>query len=544
MFALAPLAPRAQSPAPPRATGTPPALVVLLVVDQFAAEYVDLYGKYWTGGLHQLTTRGAHFTRAAYPYGMTKTCAGHATISTGTLPSTHGMIDNEWFDPTTREFTTCTEDPSAHSLVYAGKPGNEHHSARLLKAPTFADELIRQSGGRARVAAMSLKARSAIMLGGRGGPASTIVWSEDTGGVWTTSSALARRTSPDVEAFVRAHPVDVAEFQTWNRAAPESIYQFADQAPGEPAATAVFPHVYEEPIRTSRATPALIDSWESTPFTDQFLGNLAAHLVRAQKLGQRTGTDLLAVSFTALDTIGHRYGPRSHEVQDTLYRLDKIIGDLLKTLDATVGRDRYVLALSADHGVAPMPEQVFPRPAGAGTPQEGRASSTAIVTAVETLLDKQFGRGSYVEALFGSYFYFRPGVLDRIRKDPALTKAVEAAVLGTRGVAKVYWAADLAAATPTSDPILTSMRKSYFPGRSGDLVYVLQRNWVTSADATHGTPYEYDTRVPVIFYGAGIAPGRYTSAATPADIVPTLSALIGVKMPRTDGKVLVDAIRK
>jgi predicted AlkP superfamily pyrophosphatase or phosphodiesterase len=170
--------------------------------------------------------------------------------------------------------------------------------------------------------------------------------------------------------------------------------------------------------------------------------------------------------------------------------------------------------------------------------QEGRASSTTIGNAVENLLDKQFGRGSWVEALFGNYFYFRPGVLERIRKDPALMKTIETTLLAQRGVAKVYWATDLSATTPTDDQILAAARKSYVAGRSGDLVFILQRNWVTSADATHGTPYDYDTRVPVVLMGAGIKPGQYASEASPADIVPTLSALTGVKMPRTDGKVL------
>jgi predicted AlkP superfamily pyrophosphatase or phosphodiesterase len=594
--------------------GAGPSLVVLIVADQFRADYVDMYGMHWTGGLRELFTKGASFTQAAYEFGITKTCAGHATIATGTNPSTHGMIENEWFDPTTRTFTTCTEDPASRSLVYGGKTGEEFHSARWLRVPTFADELVRQSGGRSRVASMSIKPRSAITLGGRGGDTSTIVWSEDTGGVWATSSALTRRLSPDVDAYVRANPVKVEQFQTWNRFGPPNIYQFADQAPGEPAGAAgVFPHVYEEPIRTSRTTPALINSWESTPFTDVFLAGLAKHLLDRQKLGQERRTDLLAVSFSSLDTIGHRFGPRSHEVQDTLLRLDQVLGDLLRTLDERVGRNRYVLAFSSDHGVGILPEQAFPSagrgrgaaastatPAGAagrasdgaaplagdeasesrttagragnpggvssstGTPgsipaaaaarlggapgggaqQAGRASATAIGTAVESLLDKQFGRGSYVEALFGSYFYFRSGVLDRIRKDPALVKAVESAALGVRGVARVYWASDLAAATPTSDPILAAMRKSYVAGRSGDLMYVLQPGWVTSSDATHGSPYEYDRRVPVIFYGAGIAPGQYTSAASPADIAPTLSAVTGVRLPKVDGRVLQDALAK
>jgi len=581
----------AQTPAG-RAGGVParpPSLVVLLVVDQFRADYFEMYGKNWTGGLHELATRGAWFTRAAYPYASTKTCAGHATIGTGTLPMTHGMIDNEWFDPIAHQFTTCTEDVTSRSLVYGGKAGTEFHSAKWLRVPTLGDELVRQSGGRSRVAAMSLKARSTITLAGHGGPTTTAVWSEDTGGVWATSTAMAKGLSPDVDAYIRAHPVDVGQFMTWNRVAPEPAYQGPDQAPGEPATGGVFPHLFDEPIRTSRTTGALVDSWEQTPFTDGFLGGLAAHLLEKQRLGQQTGTDLLAVSFSATDVVGHRYGPKSQEIQDTLIRLDRVIGDLLRALDMRVGRDRYVLGFSSDHGVAILPEQTFPaapgRGRGAGTaggaapaaaastaatvadaPQDDAAAATAaaggaagrgggggvtgrlntamMATAIEALLDKQYGRGNYVEAFFSGYVYFRPGVLERIRKDPALMKAIEASALGIRGVAKVYWSADLMATTPTEDPILIAMRKSYVPGRSGDFTFVPERNWVAGTGSNHGTPYDYDTRVPVIFYGGGIAPGQYTTMSSPADIVPTIASMVRIKMPKTDGQILTEAIKK
>ena len=561
------------------------------MVDQFRADYFDMYGKNWTGGLHELATRGAWFTRAAYTYAATKTCAGHATIGTGTVPMTHGMIDNEWFDPIAHQFTLCTEDPTSRSLVYGGKAGTEFHSAKWLRVPTLGDELVRQSGGRARIAAMSLKARSAITLAGHGGPTTTAVWSEDTGGVWATSSAMAKALSPDVDAYIRANPVDVKQFMTWGRVAPESVYQGPDQAPGEPATGGVFPHLFDEPIRTSRTTGALIDSWEQTPFTDGFLAGLAAHLVEKQRLGQQAGTDLLAISFSALDVVGHRYGPKSQEVQDTLIRLDKVVGDLLRVLDTRVGRDRYVLGFSSDHGVAILPEQTFPAPPGRGRgagaagggaaaaacppggtrrrtthqqrarprrPPEvqvapvvvvavaamGRLNTGMMATAIEALLDKQYGRGSYVEAFYGGYVYFRPGVLERVRKDPALMKAIETSALGIRGVAKVYWSADLMATTPTDDPILVAMRKSYMPGRSGDFTFVPERNWVAGTGSNHGTPYDYDTRVPVIFYGAGIAPGQYTTSSSPADIVPTIASMVRIKMPRTDGQILTEAIKK
>jgi predicted AlkP superfamily pyrophosphatase or phosphodiesterase len=522
----------------------PPALVVLVVLDQFRADYIPTYSKAWSGGLHEIVTKGAYFTEAAYPYATTKTCAGHGSIATGLLPSTHGLIDNGWFDPTTRAFVNCTEDPSARALTFGGTHGEEHHSAARLMAPTFAEQLQRQSNGRARVVSLSVKARSAIGMAGHGGPNTTIVWSEDMPGVWSTSSALTRRPSPDVDAYVRAHPTVASQFQTWERARPAADYLFPDRAPGEPPTGGTFPHLYEEPIRLTRTTATLLDSWDSTPFPDVFLKGLATHLVERQRLGQDRGTDFLAISFSGLDFVGHTFGPRSHEVQDTLFRLDQLLGELLATLDARVGRGRYVLALTSDHGISPLPEQAFPAADGRAVngPVTGRTTLAAIGNAIEAVLDKEFGRGSYVEAMAGSYVYFRPGVLARITANPTIVKAVEAAALGARGMAKVYWSTDLVSHAPTDDPVLAAVRRSYYPGRSGDLAWVLQPNWVTTTAANHGSPYPDDTRVPVVFFGAGIAPGRHASAASPLDIAPTLAALAGVRMGKMDGRVLQEAL--
>jgi predicted AlkP superfamily pyrophosphatase or phosphodiesterase len=519
-------------------------LIVLIAVDQFRADYVTTYARAWTGGLREIVTKGASFTEAAYPYGVTKTCAGHSSMGTGTLPSTHGMIDNTWFDPATRNFVNCTDDAAARPLMFGGGTGQERHSAVRLMAPTFAETLQRQSSGRSQIVSLSVKARSAIGMVGHGGPNTTIVWSEDRAGSWSTSSALTRQPSADVAAYVRAHPVTLASFQTWDRLRPAADYLFADRAPGEPAATGVFPHLFDQGIRLTRTSPDVLDTWLTTPFTDTFVTGLAMHLVDRQRLGQGRAVDMLAISFSALDSVGHTYGPRSHEVQDTLMRLDQRLSELLALLDARVGREHYVVAFTSDHGVSTMPEQVFPAPAEprAGAPVEGRTTVQAIGTAIETVLDKQLGRGSYVEAVAGAYVYFRPGVLDRLRASPPLAEAVEKAALGARGVGKVYWSADVAARTPTDDPILVAMRRSYFSGRSGDLAVVLKPNWVTSTGANHGTPYADDARVPLVLLGAGIVPGEHASPASPLDIAPTFAALTGVRMAGTDGRVLREAL--
>lgn len=522
-----------------------PSLVVLIVVDQFRADYPSLYGRAWTAGLREIFTNGASFTQAAYPYGLTRTCPGHVSIATGALPSRHGLIDNAWFDPVAREFVTCTEDAAVRPIAFGGAPASEHHSAQRLLVPTLAEVLQRRSNGRGRVVSLSLKARSAIGLAGRS-PSATVAWAEDRPWIWSTSTAFARQRPADVEAYVRAHPITAEQMGTWTRFRPATDYQFADQAAGEPAA-ATFPHLFDEPIRVTRDTPPLVDAWGTTPLPDAFLQGLALHLLERRRLGQGPATDFLGVSFSSLDLIGHLYGPRSHEVQDVLLRLDALLGGLLQALDARVGRDRYVLALTSDHGVSLLPEQAFPAPPDgrrAGEPVPGRTLLRNVAAAIEAALDKELGRGSYVEAVASTFVYFRPGVLARLTASPALTRIVETAALGARGVSRVYWAADLTAATPTTDPILTALRRSYYPGRGGDLAIVLQPNWVTSTGANHGSPYPDDTRVPVVLFGAGIAPGQHTTAATPLDVAPTLAALAGVSLGETDGRVLREALRR
>ena len=467
------------------------------------------------------------------------TCVGHSTIGTGTLPSTHGMIGNEWFDPKTREYTTCTEDPTAQSMAYAGATGTEHHGPKWLMVPTFSDELKRQARQPSRVVSLSGKARSSIGLGGHGGPNSILVWEEDGDGRWATSSAVTRRLSPDVDAYVKAHSILGLRGVTWSRALPESAYLFDDKAPGEPSA-GTFPHLIKAPIRTSRTSAGYTEMWDRTPLVDEYLANLGQALAEKLQLGRQAGTDMLAISFSGLDIAGHSYGPRSHEVQDTLARLDKILGQVIGFLDKTVGRDKYVLALSADHGVASLPDQADP------SMNAGRLDNLLPVgNAVEAVLEKAFGPGNYVEALAGQYLYFYPGVLERIRADASLIKAVETAALGVRGMASAYWSADIAATTPVDDPVLVKMRKSYMAGRSGDFAVIQRPNWIiTASGTTHGTPYDYDARVPVVFLGAGITPGRYSTAATPVDIAPTLAALTNVRLARTDGRVLAEALAK
>ncbi|MBP6716122.1 MAG: alkaline phosphatase family protein [Acidobacteria bacterium] len=528
----------AQTPVVPAASTLPtsskPAVVVLLMVDQFRTDYIARYGSRWTGGLRRLVDTGAYFRQAAYPYAATETCPGHATVATGSLPTTHGIVANGWYDRATKKPVVCTTDTT--QSVAIGGSGYESHGARNLRVTTLADELRAQQPGGAKVVSLSLKARSSVAMAGHGGD--VVAWLEDAGG-WATSTTYTKTAPVAAASFVKAHPVDADYDRVWNLLRPASTYQFVDEGIAEQAPdgwTIKFPHSLSRPAGPDRI---FYDNWRRTPFGDEYLGKMAAEL--AKPMGKGAGTDFLAISFSGLDYIGHRFGPNSLEVQDALARLDLTIGQLLTSLDASIGRGRYVVALTGDHGVAPLPEQQT-----AVGLDAGRIAAGDIQAAVDAPLTAALGAGSHF--MPGSTdagnnttdLYFTPEVLAAFASQPALKRAVTDAAERVPGIARALWAADLAR---IDDADTRALRASFNADRSGDLLLISKPYWVGSSGGTgHGTSFAYDQRVPIIFMGTGIRAGRYAMSATPADIAPTLAHLAGVTLPHADGRVLGEAI--
>ena len=522
-----------------------PKLVVMLVVDQMRADYVDKFQGQWSGGLKRLLAEGAWFRAAAYPYAATETCPGHATISTGAFPASHGIVANAWWDRDEQKMVTCTSDPKVKNSAYAGGVTKGGDSAWRMKLPAFAEELKFQTGGATRIVTFSLKARAAITLAGHSADAAT--WVEGTTGAWVTSSAYG--TMPFIEGFVAQHPVTSDYGKTWSLSLPAESYLYNENATGAATVegwTTMFPHPLRGKEGGKEPDSAFFEQWDSSPFADTYLTRLAEAAVDSLGLGRSGAMDYLGISYSTPDYVGHRFGPRSWEIQDILVRLDKDLGELFTYLDQKVGKGNYVVALTADHGVAPIPADMQKTGFDAGV-----LSLPELNERIEKALEPFNYPKPAVARIAGNELYFAPGVYDKLRQDPAAKKALQDAVERTPGVAGLFWAEELSGGVKSVSTTRTAAELSYFAGRSGDVFVLQQPYWLSdsSAEGTkrytgtgHGTPYFYDQRVPILLMGFGIKPGEYFEAATPADIAPTFGALTGVTLATRDGRALSEAL--
>ncbi len=465
---------------------------------------------------------------------LTFTCAGHATIATGTLPHRHGIFQNTWFDRQAGKIVRCTEDSQPSSIQYGGTPGEGDSAARLL-VPTFAERMRSEKG--ARVVTMSLKARSAIMLAGQS--ADAVTWRNEALDGWQTSTAYGSAV-PAVKAFVEANAVDDDYGKTWSRSLPRARYRYSDVLPGEmpPGGwTPIFPHVLKS--TTGKPDAEFYYQWERSPFGDVYLGRMAAYLTQSLELGRRGTTDVLAVSFSSPDLVGHAFGPLSEEVQDMYARLDRTIGTLLDRLDRLVGSDQYVVALTADHGVTGIPDQL--RLDGRDA---GKLNTRALGDVAERAAVSALGPGKYVAQSNYNDVYFASGIYEKLEASPQAFNAVVAELAKQPSVARVFRREELRdpAALTSSDDALRAAALSYVEGRSGDLIMAMKPGWMfTGLATTHGNGTADDQRVPVVFFGRGIKPGEYRDVVSPADIAPTLAALCGITLPQAQGRVLQSA---
>jgi predicted AlkP superfamily pyrophosphatase or phosphodiesterase len=518
----------APAPASLPTPSPPPRLVLALSVDQMRYDYLTRFKPLFTGGLRTLWQRGAIFSNAHYDYAFTETGPGHSVLLTGRNPKHSGIVANSWWDPLSRSWVNVVDDPVQATV---GGTGRAASPANLLGF-TVGDVLKKKSPG-SRVVGVSVKDRSAILMAGR--RADAAYWYEAGHGGFITSTYYTPTPPAWLTAWNAAPYPDRYAGRSWTRLLPdEAIYrQYAgeDALPGEwDNKDTTFPHV----IRGAARSPAFYDDFRRTPYSDEMTLDAALQAMDAHALGTDESPDILAIGFSATDSIGHTYGSGSQELMDQILQLDRTLGRLFAEVDRRVGAGRTIVVLSADHGAVPLVETS--RAAGIDA---RRVAPAVLEKAIRDALEARFPPGAELIAAFDT-----PNVyldLERIRarslKQAEVEAVIEKALLSTGVVKAVYTHAMMVAATPSTDPNLVLFRNSFFQPRSPHVMTMLNENVYLSSYAGgsgHGTAHEYDRHVPVVFMGPGVRPGTYDAPCGPQHIAPTLGALLGLDYPLQD----------
>jgi predicted AlkP superfamily pyrophosphatase or phosphodiesterase len=494
----------AQPPAPakkpsPRVERPYPKLVLLVAVDQMRYDYLPRFADGFTGGLRRLMRDGAVFTNAHLDHYPTVTAVGHMAMLTGAPPSISGIIGNDWYDRSLKRNITSVEDPGTKLLGGDGTGSSPHR----LKVSTVGDEQKMAHPG-SRVVGLSFKDRSAILPAGR--MADVALWWEQKTGAFVSSTWYAPALPKWASDFNAKKPADAWLGKEWRAIEGNALFATLPKEPG----------------------PTYYGRLYNSGYGNDLLVELAEAALVGEGLGTRDTTDILALSFSCNDAVGHDKGPHSPEVRDVTVRTDLALERLLAAVDRQVGLSRTVVVLTADHGVAPVPEQMLQWKMPAG-----RLPRPALEKGFADALTKAFGPGDWVEGRAGSTLYLNQALIAERGLDAA---AVErAAARGIESVAPVwraYTRTQLLEGRVPPDPWSRRVLVSFNRERGGDVEVLYEPYWLGGTSGTsHGTPFSYDTHIPLIAMGPGIRKGRYDRSVVLNDLAPTLSTLLAIETP-------------
>ncbi len=498
------------SPSPASPGGSPddsqPTLVVYLVVDQLRGDLLDRYSSAFTGGFRRLLGEGLNFTNALHGHSSTETAPGHAALSTGVHPGRAGVPANAWREGGDR---VQVVDPQERLV---GLPEVAGASPRVLLRTGLADWLL-EADPRAKVFSVSAKDRAAVLMAGQS--KGEVYWFDALSGQFVTSTYYRSDNPSWLTRFNRETMTGYRADSVWVSTVPPELADLSapDTASFEgDGVNTYFPHRYHQ----ERIDPDMDDFFlwfQTTPMLDRATLDLALVAMEAEGVGRTPGrTDFLSISFSQTDRVGHAYGPLSREQMDNLLRLDRVLEDLFAFLDRFVGRARYVVGLTGDHGVMTMPERV--EEGGLRLTQEDRANVEESLTRAAWELG-QAGHSDPAKVL-----------TEVLREFPFMGPAF------THG--------DLLAGEQ-EDSLAILFQRNFTPGRAGGLLsmYGVEMWWgenvldwnYASFGTTHGSPFHYDRWVPLILMGPGIEGGRVEDPVQPLDLAPTLARIAGIPYP-------------
>lgn len=512
-----------------------PKLVVGIVVDQMRQEYLYRYEKkFGPGGFRRLVNDGFMLKNAHYNYIPTYTGPGHASIYTGTTPALHGIIGNDWYDKDSQQMVNCVGD--SRQKPVGVEQGRGAVSPWRMLSTTITDELKLSTQRRAKVIGVSMKDRSAVLPAGH--MPDGAYWFDGPSGKFISSTYYKPGLPMWLEKFNALKLPEQYISREWKPLLPIEQYEESgpDDSPYETRMKGkdqkpVFPYKLKEIRGQNTGYDVIIPS----PFGNDLLTDLAKAALEGEEMGADDITDFLSVSYSSPDYVGHAMGPNSVEVEDIYLRLDKNLEDLLNVLDRKVGAGNYIVFLTSDHGVADIPSELLTNKIPAGV-----VNPAPVIAGLTDFLKPYFGDKKIIERVSNGQVFLNHEAFSGDLKSAGVdllvaTELIVQYLITVDGIADVYTASSIRAADFSAGGVKGSLVRGYNHKRSGDILVVLEPQWFEGGESasgtTHGSTYSYDTHIPIIFYGFGIAKGSTVDYQTITDIAPTLSVLMKIKFP-------------
>lgn len=518
-----------------------PKLVVGIVVDQMRYDYLTrFYDRYGEDGFKRLLREGFNYENGHYNFVPTKTAVGHASIYTGTTPSGHGIIANDWYDKYLKKMIYCVDDLNYNAV--GTEEANEQKSPYRLLATTLTDELRLSQNMKGKTIAVALKDRASVLPGGHTSNGSYwFVGRND--GKFVTSSFYMEELPDWVNDFNDNGLVESYMKKKWETLYPIKTYteSIADDNPYEGLFVGEEAPVFPHDLKKLSQQNGNFDLLKESPAGNSLLVEFAKAAIQGEDLGQGEYTDFLAISFSSPDYIGHRYGPDSKEIEDTYLRLDLDLAELLNYLDKKIGNENYTLFLTSDHAVVPVPAYLKSLKIPAGYFDYFLFGRYLV-----DLAKKYYGANDLIENISNYQIFLNRESLRRLQLDAeTVSQKLADDIINYEGINKVVTAKTLQN-TYFDNGVLNYVQNGYNQKLSGDIIMIPNPSMISQRNTgtNHGSGYSYDTHVPMIFFGKGINIGRSRERAEVIDIAPTMSNLLQISFPNSfSGKVLKEALK-
>lgn len=516
-----------------------PKLVIGITVDQMRWDYLYRYENRFAtnGGFKRLLSKGFSCENTMIPYTPTVTACGHASIYSGSIPAINGITGNSWFDNVNQQYVYCTDDSTVSPVGTTSVAGKM--SPVNMLSNSICDELKLATNFRSKVIGIALKDRGGILPAGHSADAA--YWYDSKSGNWITSTYYMTDLPTWVTAFNNEKYIDKYYQKGWSTMYSKESYTQSttdeNQYEVKALGTGGFPYDLSSLVGKNYNTIL------ATPFGNTLTTEFAKNAIKHEKLGADSITDFLAISYSSTDYVGHSFGPNSIETEDTYLRLDKELGELFDFFDATVGKDQYLLFLSADHGAAHVPAFLKDKKIPAGN-----ISTQFLVDTLNKQLKDKFGKGNFVQDIINSQVVLNLPLIEannKIKTEDVI-KIILNYLSTEKSVSRAFLLDDLH--NTTINITLKSMiANGYYPARSGHIQIIFKPQWIENFEkggTTHAVWNPYDAHIPLIWYGWNIKHGSLNRKTYMTDIAPTLAALLKIQEPNGSiGNVITELVK-